>query len=238
MTAEYYPCYYHPEIASITVCQRCNRHICLTDKKVYRKKHGVFRSIHVTYTNYDYCTQCIASQYQSDLRHQFKNLIIIPMLFVLFVYLVLEFPNIIFKSSKNEITFLIFFIGFPLIIIGGIVNAYLKVKKAELEVLDLKKVSSSLISDVDKNVYCVYHPHKFSTSVCKKCKNSICTEDIKKYGNRKDDYCITCYVSLMKMRFNPFIFFGLAGIYEIFNLFLAYSAYIYNELGNYQIFFL
>lgn len=212
-------CYYHPMNISEIVCEKCNKHICLIDKRTYRKKHGWFRGRNVYYTNHTYCIYCLISQLKDDFSHQLRNLIFIPFLMVFLLILYARFPDTLFVGSKNLLALGLFFIGFPVILIGGPVIAYMKIIKAET---DEASYSTSFFTPIDVNDNnCYYHPENVAISICKSCKKRICNIDLRKMNsNSKDTYCILCYANNVRKRANPLIYLSILSGFEIIFYFL------------------
>ena len=210
-------CYYHPMNISEIVCEQCNKHICLIDKRSYRKKHGWGRGIY--YSNHTYCIYCLISQLREDFSHQLKKLIIIPFLMVLLFILYSIFPDSLFVGTRNLLALGISFILFPLILIGGPVIAYVKIQKAEN---DEASYRTSFITPIDANTNnCYYHPGNVAISTCKSCKKLICNIDIRTLNkNSNKTFCIFCYEKSVKKRANPLLYLSILGIFEIAFYFL------------------
>ena len=127
-----YLCYYHPANISEIDCEKCNKHICVLDKRLYRKKQGFGRDVY--YTNHTYCVYCLDSQLRHDFCRQIKNLIIIPLLMIFLLILYLIFPDTLYVGSKNMSILAFVFIGLPLVVIIGPLIAYLRIYRAKKDV--------------------------------------------------------------------------------------------------------
>lgn len=226
-------CFYHPDTGSDLDCDKCLKHICIRDKRPYRKKIG--GGIYTSYTLRNYCIFCYVDQIHSDLFRQFKYLLLIPLLLILFIFTFYTDHNF-FVGIRNLLAMFIIFIVFPLFIVGGILSKYFKVRKADDELHDYKL--ANLTSKLDKTIYCYYHQDKIAITICKRCNNPICIEDKRKLRkDSKDDYCISCYTKILQKRKNPLIYIGLVIIFESMLVVLGISNNILTQSLIYQIFF-
>ncbi len=149
MNESFTPCFYHPNKAAITVCERCRRPICIEDKRIFKEEEsrssyyfsGILRT-KTTIKTFDFCILCNASMLKLKANSSKDSLKFLPIIGLFF--LVVSF--FLSKSPSNFIW--IGIIGLLCVvvclgIIASVTTNFAEANKAKSDVLHL--LSSSQI---------------------------------------------------------------------------------------------
>lgn len=136
-------CHYHPDKVAVTVCERCRRPICLTDKRIYEEKksswlytyYGFFKSRY-SYKTYDYCPVCYALKLNNISKSTDYSIIWIPIIAFVFLFILIAVKDPFSQSLLGIV--IIFVVGtiLSLGIIASIFNARVDAKTASHEAID------------------------------------------------------------------------------------------------------
>ena len=105
MSVPFTPCFYHPEKAAITVCERCRRPICLADKRIFKEEenkhsyfyfyYGLFNSRTIV-KRFDLCVLCNGTMLKlkaNSSKDSLKFLPFIGLLFLIAIFSLIEYSN-------------------------------------------------------------------------------------------------------------------------------------------------
>jgi hypothetical protein len=157
---------YHPDTEAIAVCERCRRPICLSDKRIFRKSHSSWGNNGDTYyTSHDYCIICNSAQLSSQAKYSLLILFCVGPFILFFILTFISMWTSTPSSNDGIFTLMpIFFIGIPLLMLGGIIYTIIKAKNmataAETEALNFK---SSLGSNILPFTYQKFNGSSFDT---------------------------------------------------------------------------
>ena len=121
-------CYFHPNIQAIDKCERCNKLICLQDKRTYSRSYGTSSISNNTYNSYDipvkytYCPPCYYQAMESGYR-SYKKISAIQKPFMLifmipFILVPLGMISMMINSPFGAGLFILFPIIFIFIAVG------------------------------------------------------------------------------------------------------------------------
>lgn len=145
MSVPFTPCFYHPEKAAITVCERCRRPICLEDKRIFKDEetkhsyfyfyYGLFNSKTIV-KRFDLCVLCNGTMLKLKANSSKDSLKFLPFIGLLFLIAIFALT----RSTNNLIWVVLTVILLIIVSLGIIAPVIINLaseRDAKIDVLTL-----------------------------------------------------------------------------------------------------